>query len=93
MPDTATVTFTVIGLERLRDRGRLLAFANVELVIEGVELKLQGIGVVRERDGSLTCEAPRFRHPDGRWLPGVVLPKELTTAIATEVLAAYRQGL
>ncbi len=91
MAETTSVSFTVVGLERLRDRGRLLAFANVEVEVDGVVVKLQGIGVVRRRDGSLECEAPRFRHPDGRWLPAVVLPGELTGAIAAEVLAAFGQ--
>ena len=90
MSETATVTFTLIGTERVRDKGRLIGLANVEVEWGGIAFTLQGITVTRERDGSISCLAPRFRHPDGRWLPGVVLPPALIKAIGSEVLQAFK---
>ena len=73
-----------------RDRGRLVGLASAEIVVEGVGFLLQGIRVIYEPDGSLLVQPPRFRHPDGHWLPAVVLPPELAEAIAAEVLQAFR---
>jgi hypothetical protein len=90
MSETATITFTLLGLEHARGRGRLLGLANAEIVVEGVAFTVQGIRLVYDDDGSLVVQPPRFRHPDGRWLPTVVLPEELERAIAAEVLEAFR---
>ena len=56
----------------------------------GVAVTVQGIRIIYEADGSLLVQPPRFRHPDGHWLPAVVLPPELASAIAAEVLEAFR---
>ena len=90
MSETATVTFTLVGTERVRDKGKLIGLANVEVEWGGIAFTLQGITVVRESDGSISCLAPRFRHPGGRWLPGVVLPPTLIKAIGNEVLQAFK---
>ncbi len=90
MSETTTVTFTVLGTQPVRGAGRLVGLANVEVVLDGVAITLQGIGIMRERDGNLTCKAPVFRYTDGTWLPAVVLPPELGKAIAAEVLGAFR---
>ena len=88
--ETASVSFTLLGVERARDRGRLIGLASAEIVVEGVGFLLQGIRVIYEPDGSLLVQPPRFRHPDGHWLPAVVLPPELAEAIAAAVLQAFR---
>jgi len=88
--ETAAVTFTLFGVERARGRGRLLGLASAEVVVEGVAFVVQGIRLVYGDGGSLEVQPPRFRHPDGRWLPAVVLPEELAGAIAAEVLEAFR---
>ena len=87
--ETATVSFTLLGLERARDRGRLLGLASVEILLAGIAVTLQGIRIIYDPDGSLLVQPPRFRHPDGHWLPAVILPPELATAIAAEVLDAF----
>jgi hypothetical protein len=89
--ETATATFTLLGLERARDRGRLLGLASAEILLAGVAVTVQGIRIIYEPDGSLLVQPPRFRHPDGHWLPAVVLPPELAEAIAAEVLEAFRE--
>ena len=90
--DTATVSFTLISLERARGRGRLFGLADAEILIEGISLTVQGIRVIYEPDGSLLVQPPRFRHPDGHWLEAVVLPPELAVAIAAEVLQRFRDS-
>src|SRR5215213_8428281 len=92
LTETAVVTFTLTGLEHARGRGRLLGLANAEVVVEGVTITVQGIRVVHDDAGALVVQPPRFRHPDGRWLPAVVLPQELEEAIAAEVLRAFSPG-
>jgi hypothetical protein len=82
---TATVTFVVTGVERIRGAGRLVALAAVEIDLEGVVVLVQGIQVIRDR-GRIATQAPRFRDPrSGAWLPAVVLPEELGAAIAQEL--------
>jgi hypothetical protein len=88
--DTATVSFTLLGLERARDRGHLIGLASTEILVAGVAVTVQGIRIIYEPDGSLLVQPPRFRHPEGHWLPAVVLPPELASAIAAEVLEAFR---
>jgi hypothetical protein len=85
--ETSVVTFAVTGFERIPGTRRLAGLAGVRIEIEGVVLLLQGVRVLREPDGGLTCQEPRFRHPDGGWVPVLVLPPELSDAIAAAVLA------
>lgn len=88
MAETVPVTFTVIGVERVQGTGRLIGLAIVELDFAGVILTLQGVQVVRELNGSLSCKPPVFRHPKtGRWLAAVVLPPTLAEAIGHEVVS------
>jgi hypothetical protein len=84
-PDVATVHVRVQGVEPV-NQGRLLVLAIVDVEIDGVVITLQGVRVMRCTDGSRTCEAPRFRLPSGEWVPAVVLPAALSSAIADEVL-------
>jgi hypothetical protein len=91
MSETASVTFTVFGMERFRDLGRLVGLANVEVVVDGVPIGVQGVRILQRPGGSLAAELPRFRHPDGRWIPSVGLPQALWDAIAAAVLEAWHE--
>jgi hypothetical protein len=90
--ETSVVTFVVTGLEWISGDGRLAGLADVRIEIEGVVVLLQGVRVLREPDGGLACQEPRFRHPDGRWVQVAVLPPELSDAIAAAVLALARDA-
>jgi stage V sporulation protein G len=90
--ETSVVSFAVTGFEWVRGKGRLAGLADLRIEIEGVVLLLQGVRVLREPDGGLACQEPRFRHPDGRWMPVAVLPPELSEAIAATVLALARDA-
>ncbi len=90
MSETVTARFEVLGVERVRQAGRLLALANVTLDMGGVELVLQGVRVFRCLDGDLAVSGPQWRHPgSGKWTPGVMLPDDLARAMGREVIAAY----
>jgi hypothetical protein len=87
--DSVPVSFEVVGIERC-DRGRLIGLAIVALDVAGASLVLQGVRIERDRGGGLTCAAPTWRHPkDGRSLPCLLLPPELTDAIAAAVLHLF----
>ncbi len=89
--ETVGVAYTVLGVEPARDRGVLIGLAVVEMDIAGVVIVLQGVRVLRRADGGRECAAPVFRHPvSGAWLPGVVLPPELSAALAAEVLVSSK---
>ncbi len=90
--ETSVISFAVTGFERIPGKGRLAALADVRIEIEGVVVLLQGVRVLREPDGGLACQEPRFRHPDGRWVLVAVLPPELSDAIAATVLALVRDA-
>ena len=89
MTDTMPVTFRLTGLERIHAPGKLVALAVVELEIGGAVLTLQGVQVLRLPNGQTECRAPCFRSSTGRWLPAVMLPPGLASALAAEVLAAF----
>lgn len=84
--DTETCRVVVLGVVPIRGAGRLVAMAGVSVEIAAVELLLQGVQVVRGRDG-LECRMPQFRDTDGQWAPAIVMPAELRDAIADAVLA------
>jgi stage V sporulation protein G len=83
-----TATMTVHSVERVQ-KGRLVGLAVVEVELDGIPIRMQGFKIVRLASGLFSCEAPCFRHPDGRWLAAVVLPDDLHKAIADEVLAIF----
>jgi hypothetical protein len=90
-----TVTFRVTALERIQGHGRLLALAALEIEFDGVKLGLHGVRVIRQ-GRRIATQAPRFRNPKtGVWAPAVILPDELSAAIAQEVqsLLPGRAGL
>ena len=90
--ETSVVSFAVNGFEWVWGKGRLAGLDDLRIEIEGVVVLLQGMRVLREPDGGLACQEPRFRHPDGRWVQVAVLPPELSEAIAATVLALARDA-
>ena len=90
--ETLPVSFTVVGVERVQGRGKLVGIAIVEIDIGGIVLTLQGVQVLKiPGTKGLTCSAPMFRNPrDGQWIPSVLFPEELTGPLEDELLAAYR---
>jgi len=89
---TTTATLTVHRVDQVHGKSRLLAFAVVEIELDGIPILLQGVQVRCRDGGGLSCDAPCFRGPDGRWLPAVVLPPDLAQALADEVFAAMARA-
>lgn len=83
--DSVEVSYRVVRVERV-DTGRLFALAAVVITVNGVEMTIQGVRVMRQPTGLLMVEAPKFRRPGGEWVPAVMLPPELKQAIADEIL-------
>ena len=83
---TVSVSFKVEHVEMVRGAGRLHAMAVVSVDVDGVEMRIQGVRIVRQPTGMLAVEAPQFRRPGGEWVPAVTLPPELKDAIAAEIL-------
>jgi hypothetical protein len=88
MTETISVRFEVQAVLPVRGKGRLVAMARVEVEIAGVSLTLQGFTVRTRPDGGVECHAPAYRDLDGAWPPAVVLPPELSVAIAREIMEA-----
>ena len=88
--ETETVSFSVVGVERILGRGGLVRLAIVELALHGVSMTLQGIQVRHMASNRITVTLPAFKHPrDGMMRTAIVLPKEPGDAIEAEVAAAY----
>jgi len=89
--DTIPVEFTVRQIEAVHGRGALVALATVDVSVCGVDITLQGVQIVQAPSGALECRAPVFKDPSrGIWLPGVLLPPELATAMGVDVLEAWK---
>jgi hypothetical protein len=58
MSDTVGVTYEVLQVEQVRDSGRMVAVATVEVTIAGVAVVMQGVRVTRRADGTLECLSP-----------------------------------
>lgn len=86
MSETSTVTIEVLDVTMLGGRRRLQGLAQVEIVLDGVAMILQGVRIMRRADGLSYCEPPCYRHTDGDMIPAVVLPEELEEAVARAVL-------
>jgi stage V sporulation protein G len=84
--ETSTATINVLNITSVH-AGRLLALADVELLIDGVAIVLHGVQV--RADGSKTeITLPNYRAPDGSWRTAVTLPEEVRGPMGDAVMAA-----
>ena len=84
--DTSPVTVEVLDLVHLHGHGKLIGLAQVEIILDGVAIVLQGWRLMRRVDGLAEVEPPVYRHVDGDMVPAIVLPDELEEAVARAVL-------
>ena len=88
--ETETVTFSVVGVERVLGRGELVGLAIVELTLHGIAITLQGIKIRRLAGDRITVTLPDFRHPrTDRMCTAIILPRELSDAIGATVAHTY----
>jgi stage V sporulation protein G len=67
--------------------GRLVALADVELLLDGVSIILHGVQV--RADGAGTeVTLPKYRAADGSWHSAITLPDELKGPMGDVVIAA-----
>jgi hypothetical protein len=85
---TVPVTVTVLQIDRI-SAGKLLALASVEIEIAGVSLEMRGLRVIRTAPGRVGVEPPCYRGATGAAVPAVILPEELSAAIANAVLDEF----
>ena len=88
--ETETVTFPVVGAERVLGRGELVGLAIVELALHGISITLQGFKIRCVAVDRITVTLPDFRHPRmDRMCTAITLPRELSDAIGSTVAHAY----
>ena len=92
MTDTSTVSVEVKVVIPARGGGKLIAWAVVELTVDGISIVLQGVTIIRRRDGMAEVVLPSCRAPDGGLAPAVVLPDELEDAVMRAILAEVSPG-
>lgn len=88
--ETALITVTVLDVQAVQ-KGQIIAFAAVELELDGVAFTVNGLQVIRTRDSISGREAtgvalPRYRAPNGEWKPAIELPDELREPITATIL-------
>ena len=76
MDVTTTATISVLGITPVDDARRLLALADITLMIDGVEIVIHGIQVRAGADGT-EISLPRYRATNGEWRSALSLPEEL----------------
>lgn len=93
MSETTQALVTVLSLVPVSGGGKLLALADVEVVIDGIQIVVHGVQV--RGDGAGTeVTLPRYRAADGTWRAAVSLPEELKGSMGDVVLAAgIEQGI
>ena len=90
MADTTTVEATVLEVQPV-GKGKLIALASVELMLDGVSFVVHGVQVLQVRHPETGAVAsgvalPCYRAPDGSWKPAIDLPPELREPIGAAVL-------
>jgi stage V sporulation protein G len=88
--ETSTATISVLQVTPIH-AGRVLALADVELILDGVSLVIHGVQV--RADASKTeITLPNYRAPDGSWKTAVTLPDEVRGPMADVVIAAAMEA-
>ncbi len=84
--ETSTATISVIQVTAIH-AGRVLALADVELILDGVSLVIHGVQV-RADAAKTEITLPNYRAPDGSWRTAVTLPDEIRGPMGDAVIAA-----
>lgn|GEM_PF-3021634 len=96
--DTTTVSISVVNL-RKSSSGRLLAFADVVIFWDGVEIQLHGLQIrishsPETKQPVADVLPPQYRDADGKWHDTVTLPEELRKPLGDcVIMAAVDAGL
>jgi hypothetical protein len=74
------VEVRLLRVQPVIGRGTLKWLFDVQIDIQGVEIEVRGFQG-RELRGAISIRAPQFRAGDGRWLPALILPDSVMSAI------------
>jgi hypothetical protein len=74
------VEVRLLRVQRVTGRGTLKWLFDVQIDIQGVEIEVRGFQG-RELPATISTRAPQFRGGDGRWLPALILPDAIMSAI------------
>ncbi|OAN50317.1 hypothetical protein A6A04_02660 [Paramagnetospirillum marisnigri] len=85
--DTTTIHISVLNVIPLRGSGNLLGLADVEVLLDGVEIILHGVQICATADRT-EVRLPKYRAPDGNWKPAITLPDEVKGPMGDAVIAA-----
>lgn len=90
LDDTTSITVELIALRPVKT-GRIIAFADVRLGVDGVEFVVHGVQVSRAKDAgkeATKVSLPTYRDAHGNWTAAISLPNELREPMARIVLDA-----
>jgi hypothetical protein len=75
------VEVRLLGVQQVTGRGALKWLFNVQIDIQGVEIEARGFQGRETARGGISIRAPQFRGGDGRWLPALILPPSIMSAV------------
>ena len=75
------VEVRLLRVQRVTGRSTLKWLFDVQIDIQGVELEVRGCQCRGSARGALSVRMPQFRGGDGRWLPALILPDSVMSAV------------
>jgi hypothetical protein len=75
------VEVRLLRVQPVIGRGTLKWLFDVQIDIQGVEIEVRGFQGRETARGGVSIRAPEFRGSDGRWLPALILPPSVISAI------------
>jgi hypothetical protein len=80
------VEVRLLRVQKIAGRGTLKCFFDAQIDIQGVEIEVHGFQCRETARGAISILAPQFRSRDGRWLPALILPDSVMSAIGDAFL-------
>ena len=66
----------MLTINPANNAGKLLALADVALMLDGVEITIHGVWVRADADRT-EAALPKYRAPNGEWATAIMLPREV----------------
>lgn len=74
------VEVRLLGVQHVAGRGTLKWLFDAQIDIQGVVIEVRGFQG-RELRRAISIRAPQFRGGDGKWLPALILPPAIMSAL------------
>lgn len=75
------VEVRLLRVQQVTGRGTLKWLFEAQIDIQGVEIEVRGFQGRETARGGISIHAPQFRGGDGRWLPALILPPGIMSAL------------